>query len=260
MRGHVAPAYCTATLSPPLVMAVYIGTAGSNPNFSVSGVFTSLTIISLVSSPLVHLFQTVPGLGAAYGCLQRIQGFLELSERKESRMLCTQSSNGYGDKSTPEHQLRGTASQNVLSLRNVSLGWKAESPILSYINVDVKRGSRVAIIGPTGCGKSLFLKGLLGEAQQVSGQLIVGPSTTFAYCSQTPWLENVPALENLTQYGPDSNCQQLLEKLVRDCLLDDIVRNQSFKDGPVGSGGVMLSGGQRQRLVRITTSLFNYPQ
>lgn len=90
-----------------------------------------------------------------------------------------------------------TAQNVVLSLRDVSLGCKAESPILPQINIDAKRGSRVAAIaGPPDVVHPWFSKDSInvqGETQQDSGQRVAGPSATFAYCSQTPWLDSVPA-------------------------------------------------------------------
>lgn len=231
-------------LSPPLIFGVYVGTAGSGYDFSVSKVFTSLVIITLLSSPLVHLFQVLPVLGAAHGCFQRLHEFLLLEEKADYRQ------NMLGERSTPDAPAPHAVSEYIMSLRDVSLGWNAsDTPILTNINLDAKKGANIAIVGPVGTGKTLFLKGLIGEAYKPHGQLTLAPYTSFAYCSQTPWLENVSAQQTFTQYGDESGDSDFYRKLAEDCMLDDLVRLPTFASGTVGSGGVMLSGGQRQRLV-----------
>ncbi|KAB5547143.1 canalicular multispecific organic anion transporter 1 [Coniochaeta sp. 2T2.1] len=226
--------YTTLTLSPPLVLGVYVGTSGSD-SFSVSKVFTSLVIIALLSSPLVQLFQVLPGLGAAYGCFQRLHEFLLLEEKTDYRAALVSETDGSSDP--------------VLSLRDVSLGWKQDdAPILTNLNLDVKKGSKIAIIGSVGTGKTLLLKGLIGEAHKTHGQIALAPSTTVAYCSQNPWLENVSAQQNLTQYGNELKDSEFQRQLAADCMLDDIMQLPTFTSVSIGSGGVTLSGGQRQRL------------
>ncbi|KAI3395074.1 hypothetical protein diail_1831 [Diaporthe ilicicola] len=229
--------YCPLTLSPPLLFGVYVATASNGYEFSVSKVFTSLVIVTLLSAPLVRLFQVVPQLGGAQGCFHRLHKFLLLEEQKEYREeMKVDETSGAGD-------------PPIMSLREVSFGWDAESnPVLKNISLRIKRGTRVAIVGSVGTGKTLFLKGLIGEAHKTHGQITVVPSTTTAYCSQTAWLENVSAEQNLTQYGGEPSDSKVYRDLVSDCALEDVVKLPTFASESVGSGGVKLSGGQRQRL------------
>lgn len=226
-----------------MVIGVYVGTAGGNHDFSISKVFTSLVIIALLAQPLMYLFQVLPGLGSAHGCFQRIHEFLMLPEKVEYRERFETKTPVAPGSASP------TAHEYAMSLQNLSLGWKADSPVLSDINLDVRKGSSIAIIGSVGCGKSLLLKGLIGEAQKLGGQLTIAPSASFAYCSQTAWLENVSAQQNMTQYGTEASDSDFYRQLALDCVLDDLVGLSTFATGSIGSGGVMLSGGQRQRLV-----------
>ncbi|KAK0724137.1 P-loop containing nucleoside triphosphate hydrolase protein [Lasiosphaeris hirsuta] len=235
--------YCTLTLSPPLIFGVYIGTAGSGYDFSVSKVFTSLVIITLLSAPLVRLFQVLPQLGGAYGCFQRLHEFLVLEERIDFREKMVDGDPGAdGSDSHAAHT-------HIMSLRDLSLGWNPKSsPILTNINLEVKKGANIAIVGSVGTGKTLLLRGLIGEAYKTHGQLALAPPISLAYCSQTAWLENVSAQQNITQYGKEASDSDYYRQLASDCALDDLVRLPTFASGSVGSGGVMLSGGQRQRL------------
>ncbi|OAA66694.1 canalicular multispecific organic anion transporter 1 [Niveomyces insectorum RCEF 264] len=235
--------YCTMILSPPLVFGVYIGTASSNYDFSVSKIFTSLVIIALLSSPLLQLFQVLPSLGAAYGCFQRLHEFLLLEDKVDYREDTYLGAPRDSDIKPHAGQVP------IMSLRNVSFGWNShDTPILTNMNLDVSKGAKIAIVGPVGAGKTLFLKGLIGEAYKPHGQLVLASPASLAYCSQKPWLENVSAEQNLTQYGSEPTDSDFYQQIAADCLLDDLVQLPTFASGSIGSGGVALSGGQRQRL------------
>lgn len=235
-------------LSPPLVLAVYVGTAGSNPNFSVSKIFTALTIISLLSSPLVYLFQVLPTLGAAHGCFGRVQQYLRRRERPEADSSQLPEDTHQDTTASLGGPVDEPTDKVVLSLRNVSLGWTPDRPLLSGVDLDVHRGERIAILGPVGSGKSLFLKGLIQEAHQFSGTLKKTSSTRLAYCGQRPWLENLSAYQNITQYTSETAKLEGITGIIQDCDLGGFA---GFEAGAetVGSNGVGLSGGQRQRLV-----------
>lgn len=234
-------------LSPPLILGVYVGvgtSGGGHQDFSISTIFTSLVIIALLSTPLVHLFQVLPSLGAAHGCFGRLNTFLQLEEKTDFRE--------FGDGNSAPFTER-TAARNpeapIVSLRDVSLGWNAgNAPVLTNINLEVKRGAKIAIVGPVGAGKTLLLKGIIGEVYKTHGRVSLSPTTSLAYCSQKPWLENMSAKRNLTQYGNESYGSEFYRQLASDCMLDDVVQLPTFASGAIGTGGVMLSGGQRQRL------------
>ncbi|TQV93235.1 multidrug resistance protein MDR [Cordyceps javanica] len=102
-------------------------------------------------------------------------------------------------------------------------------------------------MGRISAGKSLLLKGILGDVAGISGEIAFEEGASFAYCSQTPWLENVSAEENWTRRGTAKNWNQL-DKIARNYGLKDIQELHDYRTGAIGSQGVKLSGGQRQRL------------
>lgn len=226
---------------------MYFGTSSSGYDFSVSKIFTSLVIVTLLSAPLVRLFQVVPQVGGAYGCFQRLHNFLSLEDKIDYReVMHTEKSGSVGTVSRTD----------IMSLRDLSLAWNDKgSPILRNINLRIPRSAKIAIIGGVGTGKTLFLKGLIGEAYKTHGQLLLAPSTSIAYCSQAAWLENVSAKQNMTQNGKEPSESDFYRQIASDCGLDDLVGLPTFNVGSIGSGGVKLSGGQRQRLVSVHTQI-----
>lgn len=105
------------------------------------------------------------------------------------------------------------------------------------------------VAGPVGCGKSTFLKGLLGETPKISGHVYV-PSSQIAYCDQTPWVINGSIRDNIIATTEFDDIWY--QRVIHACALDiDIRRMPEGDQTVVGSKGVKLSGGQKQRLVRI---------
>jgi ABC-type bacteriocin/lantibiotic exporter with double-glycine peptidase domain len=194
--------------------------------------FTSLVLIALLASPLIHLFQALPTLGAPYGCFQRLRDFLALEERPSIMG---------GDSAV---RLPDVAS--VLSIKNASFGYDTAKPLLHDVNLDVGKGKHVVILGAVGAGKTLLLKSILGEAYSSGGEIRTS-TTSFAYCSQKPWLENISAELNWIQHAEGD--ADWLKRVSYACALDDVVKLTDYSVGKVGSGGTRLSGGQRQRLV-----------
>ncbi|KAG5990194.1 hypothetical protein E4U52_004866 [Claviceps spartinae] len=175
-----------------------------------------------------------------------------MEDRRDPRRFSSADSFNHGrhvkEDKNPVYASTDTDDGTVLSLTNVSLGWARDKAQLTGIDLNVKKGSKFAILGRVGCGKTLLFKGLLGEAAQIAGEITVQQNVKFAYCSQSPWLENVSVEVNLKQYAPDLVDPKVFDRLVHDCSLQDLINFQDYQAGTIGSGGVKLSGGQRQRL------------
>ena len=63
------------------------------------------------------------------------------------------------------------------------------------INMQIARGSLVAIVGRVGSGKSSLLLGLIGEMRKIQGQVTFGG--TVAYCPQTAWIQNASVVSTV---------------------------------------------------------------
>ncbi|KAJ3108985.1 Multidrug resistance-associated protein 4 [Phlyctochytrium planicorne] len=126
-------------------------------------------------------------------------------------------------------------------------GWP--KPVLQNINLTVKKGELVAIIGPVGCGKSSLLNAILGEMDTPTKSLLsIFPSTTrFGYCTQQPYILPGSLQDNIL-FGLPYNASKFLQTL-KACALDrDLERFPDREKTMVGEKGVTLSGGQRARL------------
>lgn len=197
----------------------------------------------------------VPSFGATKTCFSRLQTFLEKEERvypREGRgnsfpddpvSSGNSPSNEY-EKSDKPTEASISGDGPVVSIRNADFGW-ALQPQLRNINLDIRKGEHIAITGPIGCGKSLLLRGILGETEAISGIVYV-EQANIGYCSQIAWVENLTAEANAFRCAPDDEVWR--RKVIDACALGNLLSSQGNNE-MVGSGGVKLSGGERQRLV-----------
>ena len=145
-----------------------------------------------------------------------------------------------------------------VQLRDVSFSYVPERPLIEHLQLDVQPGQRVAIVGPTGCGKTTLIN-LLMRFYDVSGGAICVDGTDIYTVSrkslraqygmvlQETWLSGGTVRENLTMGAPDATDDEL-RQAAQACYADEFIRKlpQGY-DTPL-AGGVSLSQGQRQLL------------
>ena len=161
---------------------------------------------------------------------------------------------------SPFPESAGIPTEVVLSLRNVRFGWKSssppETPGITLSLESSPTGTVIILVGPVGCGKSTFLKGLAGETPVLEGELFI-KYPDLAFCDETPWLSNGSVQENIVGEDPSAFDSDWYRTVISACALDvDIKRMVVGDNTSVGSKGSKLSGGQRQRIVSGLLLLF----
>ncbi|KAI0121748.1 hypothetical protein BJ170DRAFT_644151 [Xylariales sp. AK1849] len=256
----VIVSFVPVTLAPVATFGIFsaesqkeIGAAlGSNR------IFTTLSLLSLITLPLDLLFAYVPEILAAVACFSRIQDYLYqkplprtrsctsiaplgLSSLGSSTRDASSSSNFSGD--DEKKLLDGEA----IRLRKAVFGWTTEAgPVLSSIDLSIPSAKLTMIIGPIASGKSTLLKGILGETP-ISGGSTRLSSPSVAFCDQTPWMVNESLRANIT--GSALFDPNWYAAVVRACALEeDLARFPEGDQVVVGSNGLSLSGGQKQRV------------
>jgi len=153
-------------------------------------------------------------------------------------------------------QAKDSLEGNV-EFRHVSFSY-SEREVLHDINIKIPAGSSLAIVGPTGAGKSTLVN-LLPRLFDVStGQVLLDDVDVreiplallrrqVGYVPQETFLFSVPLSENIG-YGVKNLSQERLQEVMQDAQLSKDV--EGFPDGSatmIGERGVTLSGGQKQR-------------
>ena len=147
---------------------------------------------------------------------------------------------------------------------NVSFSYAAKGDVvgvaaLSNINLSIKPGQVLGIIGPPGCGKSTLIGLLPRLYDNQRGKILLDGNdirtlkisnlrSHIAFIPQEPFLFAGTIRDNITFGNPDINDERL-EKAVKDASLYETISR--FADGyetVVGEKGIILSGGQKQRI------------
>ncbi|XP_037498759.2 ATP-binding cassette sub-family C member 2 [Rhipicephalus sanguineus] len=116
---------------------------------------------------------------------------------------------------------------------------------LNDVNLYVKPGSLIGIVGFVGSGKSSLLAAILGDMHRIKGKATCGGSV--AYAPQLPCLHNMTIRDNILYAKAMDHA--FYEKVIRSCqLINDISKLQAGDMTEVGEKGTNLSGGQKQRI------------
>jgi ATP-binding cassette, subfamily C (CFTR/MRP), member 1 len=239
----------------------------SQNSLNVAQAFSSLSILSLITSPIANMIYAIPQLFSSQGCFQRIQEYLQKEPRHDLRQVITPSDRIQGDKyhrvsctsgnlleleslSNPARELDvgSRVDKQILSIRDGSFGWHENcQTTIQGVNLHLPGLSLTMVVGPVGCGKSTFLKGLLGETFTSKGSVQLS-TREFAFCDQIPWIRNGTIRENII--GHMEFDEAWYNSVIFACALDtDFQQLPNGDSTTVGSKGMKLSGGQRQRVV-----------
>ena len=150
--------------------------------------------------------------------------------------------------------------QQAISLRNVTLQYSPElQPALRNLNLDIPRGSTVALVGSSGAGKSSIADILVGLYDATEGQILIDgrPLPDFdliswqqhlGVVSQDTFLFNATIAENISHGTPDFTRARIIEAAEKAQAAGFISDLPDGYDTLIGERGYILSGGQRQRL------------
>ena len=160
----------------------------------------------------------------------------------------------------------------ALEVRNLTVRWPgAAAPTLYDIDLTLRPGQRIAVVGESGAGKSTLVTALLGFLAPDSGTIQVSGSDgagvdlaaledsarrrAIAACAQDAHLFDSTIRNNLLLARPDATEQELATAMETARMWRWAGRQPQRLNTPVGERGVRLSGGERQRLALARTLL-----
>lgn len=204
--------------------------------------------------PLTRLGETFDLYQRAMASSKRILGIIEMNEHlKDGDIL-------FKKEETSGH----------FQLKDVSFHYKSGNPVLQNISVNIPSGQTVGIVGPTGAGKSSFIKILMRMYDVTHGEILLDHHDLRAYqlkslvqnigfVSQDIFLFEGTVKENL-QYGSfEASEEEIINAAQLAEAHDFIMQLPQQYDTVVGERGQKLSGGQRQRIALARAILKNPP-
>jgi len=158
--------------------------------------------------------------------------------------------------------------QGAVEFRNVTFGYDPGNPVLHDINLKVEPGEVIAIVGPSGAGKTTLVNLIARFYDVTEGAVLIDGvdirqirlesiRRQIGYVSQESLLFSVPIKENIA-YGNHDATEEEIEQAARNADLHDFIL--SLPDGydtKIGEDGIKLSVGQKQRLAIARATLTN---
>ena len=160
--------------------------------------------------------------------------------------------------------------QNEIKLENIRFSFNEDRVILKDINLKIKKGQTIGIIGESGSGKSTLIDLIIGLHKPTSGQILIDGVSGFqidqqwrkkiGYVSQSIYLIDDTIKNNIALGVQENEIIDLrISELLKQVQLEEFISNLKFGvNTKVGERGVQLSGGQRQR-IGIARALYHDP-
>lgn len=156
-------------------------------------------------------------------------------------------------------QLAAPKSVGALNVQNLVFQYDADSEVLiDQLALTVKAGEKLAILGPSGMGKTTLLQLILGDLTPTRGAVTLDGvnvlqyqdqrTKLFAILDQSPFLFNTSILNNV-RLGNESASDEDVQRVLKEVQLDELIAGlPKGMDTPVEEAGFGFSGGERQRL------------
>ncbi len=219
------------------------------------GILTSfLAYANQYTKPFNEISGVVTELQNAIACAGRL---IELIEEDEV------------EPDTEEKKVLNNPQGNI-TLANVSFSYSDDKKLIENLNLNIRSGMRVAIVGPTGCGKTTIIN-LLMKFYDVSGGSISVDDidykdinvnslrSSIGMVLQDTWLKSGTIKENIVMGKPDATDEEIIEASKKSYAHSFIKKLPDGYDTYIGTDGGSLSGGQKQLLCITRLMLVNPP-
>ena len=239
---------------------VYAGVAVSGAFLALSGKMSVGTLTCFLSyanqytKPFNEISGVVTELQNAFACAGNLFALMdeteEVPESGNARVL-------------------ETSEAGEVTLSHVSFSYTPEQKLLEDISLAVKKGQRIAIVGPTGCGKTTLINLLMRFYDVREGSISVAGTDiremtrkslrdSYGMVLQEVWLRSGTVMQNLRTGNEDATEEEVMEAAKICHAHNFIMRLPKGYDTEIGEDGGSLSQGQKQ-LLCITRAMISKP-
>ena len=227
----------------------YAGVGLTGALMAISGGITVGNLTSFLNyanqytKPFNEISGVVTELQNALACSGRVFELIEAPERSPE----------------PEHPQCPDPVKGAVDIRNLKFSYVPEKPLIDNFNLSVQPGQRIAIVGPTGCGKTTFINLLMRFYDPQGGEIRLDGINTMdmnrgqlrrcvGMVLQDTWLKAGTIRENIAMGKPDAT-QEEIETAAKQAHAHSFIRRlPEGYDTVISEAGGNLSQGQKQLL------------
>ena len=253
----------TGLLSPMMHFMVSLGIAlviWAGSYLILSHQITAGNFVSFVAA-LILLYTPIKGIGNTYGNLQiALMAMERIFELLKKQPVIDDNPNA----------VELTEVSGSIEYQNVGFEYVAGKPVLENVNLCIKKGETVALVGNSGGGKSTLVSLLPRFYDVTSGQILLNGKDIRQYSLhslrdkmaivfQDNYLFNGTIRENILLGKADATEEEINRAIEAAYVTDFLADLPSGLDTQIGERGVLLSGGQKQRIAIARAFLKNAP-
>ena len=233
-------------------VAVFGAISVINDGITVGQLSCFLSYANQYTKPFNEISGVVTELQNALACAGRV---FELIEEKP-------------EVPEPEHAVDLKQCNGRVKLEDVSFSYDPDRELIKELNLDVKSGQRIAIVGPTGCGKTTIINLLMRFYDVNAGSISVSDidirdltryslRSSYGMVLQDTWLKAGTIKENIAMGKPDATDEEIIEAAKASYAHGFIKRLPNGYDTVIAEDGGSLSQGQKQLLCIARVMLCN---